>query len=170
MNDLQIQVGDELPPKSTVARSAKRANSLDYPPVQAFKLRKAKNEQELSVSWLEFFTDCPTFYERLGAACTHFARNYEPGKTDRVLCVDVDHARSLLSSIAALSAVKIVYWPEQDDPGQKITENPSHAAVIGVAGLSEALEQLAAEQLALAVTPNIWEWSDLRSLGLVIGR
>jgi hypothetical protein len=133
-------------------------------------LRKKNNEQELSAGWLEYFTDCPTGHERLAAACTQLTRNFKPGKTDRLLLVDVDRARSLLSSITALKSVKIVYWPEKDEPSQETKENPSHAAVTGIAGLSEAFEQLAAEQLAVAVKATVWEWSDLRGLGLVLSK
>jgi hypothetical protein len=162
-----IQPGDELPPNSTVARSAKRRDSIQSPPVQAFRLRKSIGEQELSVGWLEYFADCPTRYEQLAATCTQLTRNYTPGKADRMLCVDVDRARALLGANASLTSVKIVYLPEVERPTESLKANPSHAAVIGSAGLSDALEQLAAEQLALAINRPIVEWSDIRSLGLV---
>lgn len=163
MSELPVGPGDELPPSSCIARSAKHADSLTHPPTQAFRLRRKTNETELSAGWLGYFHDCPSEHEQLGAVCTQMAVNYTPGKTERLLCVDVDRARLLLLANASMAAVKIVYSPETAGKG-----NPSHASIVGTAEMTESLEQLTAQQLALSVKPKIWDWSELRSVGLVL--
>ena len=89
------------------------------------------------------------------------------GNTNRRVWIPVDAARLRLAAIAYLGNVRIIYKSVVDDPAQNIKYNPSHSEVIGIADLSEALEQLAAAQLALCVKPNIWEWRDLQQIGLI---
>jgi hypothetical protein len=157
-----IASGEELPAKSNLVRLAKPSQTVQTPPIGAFRLRA--NEQELSFGWFEYFTDCPTEYERFGAACNHSALNRRAPDRDRVLQLDVDRARSLLAANAALLSVRIVYSPIFNVPA--LRDNPSHAEAIGIHPLNEGLQQLAAEQVALAVTKH-WKWRELRELGLV---
>ena len=157
-----IRSGEELPARSNVVRLARPLHAVQTPPVGAFMLRKSIDEKELSFGWLEYFTDCPTEYERLGGACNHLALNRRAPQSDHVLQVDVDSARSLLAANAALLSVRIVYSPIRDDPALK--DNPSHAEARGIHPLSDGLQQLTAEQLALAVTKH-WKWRESGSLG-----
>jgi hypothetical protein len=158
-----LQPGDELPPQSNVLRIAKNSQVMQNPPVEAFKLRKHVDETDLSFGWPEYFTDCPTHYERVGAACTHIARNYSLDR-EHVLQVDVDRARSLLAATTRLNSVRIAYSPIRDEPASE--DNPSHAEAHGIHPLEEPLQQLAAEQLALAVTRK-WRWRELLAQGLM---
>jgi hypothetical protein len=159
-----ISPGDPLPDSSRLVRLAKPSDARQTPPVTAFMLRKKIDEKELSFGWLEYFTDCPTEYERLGAACNQLALNRSSPDRDHVLQVDVDLARSRLAANAALLPIRILYAPVRGDAMQK--DNPSHAEAVGIHPLNEPFQQLAAEQIALAVTKR-WSWRELRELGLV---
>jgi len=161
-----IGPGEALPLNSTIARHARAPEARQSPPVQAFRLRRANGEQDLSAGWLEYFEDCPTEYERYAAACTQLVRNLGPNKNDQFLVIDVDRARGALASNSALSSVQIVFSPVLNQPG--FVDNPSHASVVGMHELAEPLEQLAAEQLALAVRADRMTWRDLLSHGLVL--
>lgn len=157
---------EALPLNSTITRHARAPEARQNPPVQVFRLRRIRAEQDLSAGWLEFFEDCPTEYERYAAACTQLAGNLNPNKNDQFLVIDVDRAREALASSSALSSVQIVFSPVFNRPG--FIDNPSHASVVGMYELAEPLEQLAAEQLALAVRADRMTWRDLQSHGLVL--
>jgi hypothetical protein len=156
--------GEELPARSSVVRLAKPSHAEQNPPVQAFMLRKSTDEKELSFGWLEYFTDCPTEYERFGAACNHAALNRSAPEREHVLQADVDGVRALMGTTAALFQVRIVYAPIRDDA--ELKDNPSHAEARGIHPLTEAFQLLAAQQFALAVTKR-WRWRELKALGLV---
>ena len=154
MTKLPLKPHDELPPNSNCVRHAAPRHMTTPLATGAFLLRG--EEGELSFGWLEYFAEHATYYERLKAVC--HTQSIRPNATGRLLCVDIDAARAGLTATEALSAVRVLWTPIQNDPKQ--LDDPCHASAVGLPPLSEALRQAAAEQFALAVRKD-HEWREL---------
>lgn len=154
-----MQPRDELPPKSSCLRHATPREMSTPLPAGAFFLRPG--ERELSFGWLEYFAEFASYEDRVKAVCN--TQSVEPNATGRVLCVDIDAVRAGLANTDALNDVRVLWTPIHNDPGQK--DDPCHASAVGLAELSEALQQAAAEQFAFAITKN-HEWRELHKAGL----
>ncbi|MFO1392544.1 MAG: hypothetical protein U1F09_02090 [Steroidobacteraceae bacterium] len=159
-----MNFGDLLPPDSHAVRLAKASQAPDgEPPGGAFELRKEIDEEELSVGWAEYFKDPVTEEEQVSVLLQHLRRNNKPNPTGRVLWVDVAFARLLLRGVEDLANVEFVYSPVKDKPG--VADDPCHASIVGLFPLPEPMRQLAALQIALAVTANC-RWRDLVKSGM----
>jgi hypothetical protein len=154
-----MEAGDELPANSTTLRLAKASETPSgQPPTQAFYLRRERAEKDISLGWLDFFLELPA-EQRMTACLAVMTQDYSPKNSAKVLIVDIDRARDLLGSDNGLKAVKFVYSPEINVNGRY--DNLCHASIEGMADLSEALYQAAAQQVAMAVTA-IHDWARVK--------
>src|SRR5262245_41849326 len=139
-----MEAGQALPPNSMTLRLAKASEvPADQPPTQAFYLKRDKNEEDVSLGWVDYFEHLPAA-ERVSECLRHMTANFKPSATSKVLAINVDTARTLLSSEPGLEDVRFIYTPVIDQPNEP--DNPCHASVLGMAPLGEALYQSAAQK------------------------
>jgi hypothetical protein len=147
-----MKPGDELPEGSTVLRTAKARDAVAEPPTPAFLLRREIAEKDLSVQWLEFFSDAADPKDQLRQAC--HAVGAKPNRSGSVLFVNTNGARAKLLE-HRLDGVRIVYTPDIDK-----AKDRSHSSVVGIDVLDEPSQLTAAVSLAISVTRRE-KWGDL---------